>query len=49
MPPAFDVSTIASGKWNLTTLMGKFSGRVVEASITNNGNDTFNVKATLAV
>lgn len=43
LPPAFHSSAILGGKWNLTTLRGKFSGRVVEGSITNNGNSTFNV------
>ena len=47
LPPAFHSSAILGGKWNLTTLRGKFSGRVVEGSITNNGNNTFNVTATL--
>lgn len=47
LPPAFHSSAILGGKWNLTTLRGKFSGRVVEGFITNNGNNTFNVTATL--
>jgi hypothetical protein len=47
LPPAFHSSAILGGKWNLTTLSGKFSGRVMEGSITNNGNNTFNVTATL--
>ena len=47
LTPAFHSSAIVGGKWNLTTLRRKFSGGVVEGAITNNGNDTFNVTATL--
>jgi hypothetical protein len=47
LPPAFHSSAILAGNWNLTTLIGTFYGRVVEGSITNNGNNTFNVTATL--
>jgi hypothetical protein len=49
LPPALHLSAILGGKWNLTTLRGKFSGRVRDGSITNNGNNTFTVTATLRV
>jgi hypothetical protein len=42
-------SDIVGGKWNLTTLRGKFSGKVIDGSITNNGDNTFNVIATLRI
>jgi hypothetical protein len=47
LPAEFQSSAILGGKWNLTTLRGKFSGRVVEGTIVNNGDDTFNVSARL--
>jgi hypothetical protein len=47
LPAPLDSSAILGGKWNLTTLWGKFSGNVVEGSIVNNGDNTFNVTATL--
>ena len=47
LPPPFNSSSIKAGKWNLNTLPGKFSGTAVEGTITNNGNDTFTVTATL--
>lgn len=49
LPPEFNSSAISGGKWNLTTLRGKFSGRVGGGTITNNGNDTFTVTATLRI
>jgi hypothetical protein len=38
---------IVGGKWTLTTFRGNFSGKVVGGAITNNGNNTFDVNATL--
>jgi hypothetical protein len=38
---------IVGGKWTLTTLRGNFSGKVVGGAIINNGNNTFDVNATL--
>jgi len=38
---------IVGGKWTLTTFRGNFSGKVVGGAIINNGNNTFDVKATL--
>jgi hypothetical protein len=40
-------SEIRGGKWSLTTLRGSFSGRVTGGTITNNGDDTFTIAATL--
>jgi hypothetical protein len=47
LPAEFQSSAILGGTWNLTTLRGKFSGRVVEGTIVNNGDDTFNISARL--
>jgi hypothetical protein len=40
-------SAIFGGKWSLSTFWGKFGGTVLEGSIFNNGNNTFNVSVTL--
>ena len=42
-------SDILGGKWNLTTLRGSFSGKVIGGSIINNRNNTFTVSARLRV
>jgi hypothetical protein len=49
LPDPDQSSEIVGGRWNLTTLRGKFSGRVREGTIVNNGDDTFNVTATLSL
>lgn len=46
-PLTLQSSDIVGGKWNLTTLRGKFSGKVLDGTIINNGDNTFNVTATL--
>ena len=40
-------SSIRGGKWNLTTLRGSSSGKVLDGTILNNGNNTFTVTARL--
>ena len=47
LPAELSSAAIFGGKWNLTTLRGSFSGRVLNGWITNNGNNTFDVTATL--
>jgi hypothetical protein len=47
LPAELSSAAIFGGKWNLTTLRGSFSGRVLNGWITNNGNNTFEVTATL--
>ena len=47
LPAPLHSSAILGGKWNLTTLRAKFSGKVLEGSIINNGDNTFNVTARL--
>ena len=47
LPNPFLSSSIFAGKWNLTTLNGKFSGNVVEGSIFNNNDNTFTVTVRL--
>jgi hypothetical protein len=42
-------SDILGGNWNLTTLRGSFSGKVIGGSIINNGDNTFTVSARLRV
>lgn len=49
LPASFSAAAIFGGKWNLTTLRGSFSGRVLDGSITNKGDNTFDVTATLRV
>jgi hypothetical protein len=49
LAPPLQSAEITGGKWNLTTLRGKFSGRVKDGSIINNGDNTFDVTATLHV
>jgi hypothetical protein len=46
LPGPFNASAIFGGKWNIT-LRGRFSGKVLEGSIFNNGDKTFTVTATL--
>ena len=47
LPNAGFSSAIRSGKWNLTTLRGNFSGKVVDGEIFNKSNNTFEIDATL--
>ncbi|HYY26226.1 MAG TPA: hypothetical protein VE689_12070 [Candidatus Udaeobacter sp.] len=47
LPAPLAASAIFAGKWNITTLRGRFSGKVLEGSILNNGNNTFNVTVRL--
>jgi hypothetical protein len=49
LPASFDSSAIFAGNWNLTTLRGRFSGKVLEGSIFNNGDDTFTITVRLRV
>ena len=49
LPRRLQTSAILGGKWNLTTLRGSFSGKVLEGSIVNNGDNTFDVTARLRV
>ena len=47
LPDPSQSSAIFDGNWRLTTLRGSFSGKVIEGTIVNNGNNTFNVTARL--
>jgi hypothetical protein len=47
LPDVNQSAPIAGGKWNLTTLRGSFSGKVTGGAIINNGDNTFDVTATL--
>jgi hypothetical protein len=47
LPDPFFSSPIFAGNWNLATLMGNFSGDVLEGSIFNNNDNTFTVTARL--
>ena len=47
--PAAIVQIFWGGKWNLTTLRGRFSGKVIGGSIINNNDNTFTVDATLRI
>jgi hypothetical protein len=47
LPVSLQSSAILGGKWNLTTLRGKFSGKVLGGNIVNNGDNTFDVTARL--
>jgi hypothetical protein len=49
LPAAFNSSAIFGGKWNLTTLRGRVSGRVLDGSLVNNGDDTFTITVRLRV
>src|SRR5687767_14126514 len=40
---------IRNGKWNLTTLRGSFSGKVVDGEIFNKANNTFEINGTLRI
>ena len=42
-------SEILGGKWNLSTLRGSFSGKVINGSIFNKGDNTFIVTVRLRV
>src|SRR5919112_4966095 len=42
-------SDILGGKWNLTTLRGSFSGKVIGGNIINNNDNTFTIDATLRI
>ena len=47
LPNAGSSSAIRDGKWNLTTVRGSFSGKVLDGTILNNGNNTFTVTVRL--
>lgn len=47
LPGPLESADIFGGKWNLTTLRGKFSGGVLEGTIVNNNNNTFTITARL--
>ena len=47
LPNTLQSSDILGGKWALTTLRGNFSGKVLDGTIVNNNDDTFNVTARL--
>jgi hypothetical protein len=47
LPDVNQAANITGGKWNLTTLRGSFSGRVIDGTIINNGDSTFDISATL--
>jgi hypothetical protein len=49
LPNEGSSSAIRGGKWNLTTLRGSFSGRVVDGEIFNTGENTFEIKARLRI
>ena len=49
LPNAGFSSAIRSGKWNLTTLRGNFSGKVVDGEIFNKGDNTFEITAGLRI
>ena len=49
LPNAGSSSAIRDGKWNLTTLRGSFSGKVVDGEIFNKGDNTFEIDATLSI
>jgi hypothetical protein len=47
LPDVNQAAAIIGGRWNLTTLRGSFSGRVIDGTIINNGDNTFDITATL--
>jgi hypothetical protein len=49
LPAAGFSSAIRDGKWNLTTLRGSFSGKVVDGEIFNKGGNTFEITARLRI
>ena len=49
LPNAGSSSAIRDGKWNLTTLRGSFSGKVVNGEIFNKGDNTFEITAILRI
>jgi hypothetical protein len=49
LPNEGSSSAIRGGKWNLTTLRGSFSGRVVDGEIFNTGENTFEITARLRI
>ena len=49
MPGPLLSSEIRGGKWNLSTLRGSFSGKVINGSIFNKGDNTFIVTVRLRV
>ena len=49
LPNAGSSSAIRDGKWNLTTLRGSFSGKVVDGEIFNKGDNTFEITARLRI
>ena len=49
LPNEGSSSAIRGGKWNLTTLLGSYSGRVVDGEIFNTGENTFEITARLRI
>jgi hypothetical protein len=47
LPESFASSLIFAGKWNLSTLRGKFSGNVLGGNIFNKNDNSFTITATL--
>ena len=47
LPEAFASSLIFAGKWNLSTLWGKFSGNVLGGNSFNKNDNSFTITATL--
>jgi hypothetical protein len=47
LPAPLGSSDILGGKWNLTTLRGSFSGKVIGGEIVNTGGNIFKVTARL--
>ena|SRR5687767_1688218 len=49
LPDVGGSSDIRGGKWNLTTLRGSFSGKVIDGSIVNKDGVTFDISARLRI
>jgi hypothetical protein len=49
LPDVNQAAAITAGKWTLTTLRGSFSGRVIDGTIINNGDNTYDISAVLRV
>jgi hypothetical protein len=49
LPTPFNTSAIRGGKWNLTTLRGSFSGKVIDGVIFNTNDNKFEITARLRI